>query len=215
MRAGALNLESGAWGLNPRPAATSHPVYLLGLPPSLCNTSQACLRQQDEAVRCKQEFFFLPRMKVTVLYTIKHQAYIKKALWGKGESLGDPIFQHCCNPEEQPTGIFQKPGPTKYRVWHLVEGSYPDSGLGQPRLLKGQHDILQAGRCRILHSHGPEGPKAFQGSGAAGRRDRALREPRDALPDAVARWRSELTLTAPRRGRRVGAANLRAARQGL
>lgn len=33
--------------------------------------------------------------------------------------------------------------------------------------------------------------------------DRTPREPRDALPDAVARWRSELTLTAlrlPRRG---------------
>lgn len=98
----------------------------------------------------------------------------------------------------------------EYAAWHLVGGSYPDSGLGQSRLLKGQNDILQPGRCQIPHSQRPEGPKDFQGSRVAGLRGHTPRAARAEMPDAVARWRSALTQAAlrqlwrgPGRGRRT------------
>lgn len=60
--------------------------------PSLCNnTSQVCLRQQDEMVICEQEFF-LPRMKSEGFIHRKAPSTHKESMMGQGETCGTLYF---------------------------------------------------------------------------------------------------------------------------
>lgn len=152
--------------------------------------TQACLRLQGKMVRCEQEF--LQRTRSDGSVHCRAPNIHMEGTTGPGRQLPGPCtFQRCCDPEEQP-------GRPVFGAWHLVGGSCPESGLGQSRLLKGQKRYPRC-ECQFPTRNAP---KDFQRElpGAAGLRGRTPREPRAALPDAAARWRSELTLAA--QGRR-------------
>lgn len=202
MLKGALDLEAEAWGPNPRPAIR-HPAGLLGLlgllslpvphKPGLPQTA-------GRDIRCKQEF--LPRMRSDSFIHLKVPTIPKKGTAGQRG-------KRCCDPEKQPRGIVQQPGP---RMGSLAprRGQLPRLRARAVQAAEGTKRHPPPWQCQIPHSQRPEGPKDFQGNRAAGLRGRTPREPRAALPDAVARWRSELTLPALRplwrglgRGRRT------------
>lgn len=142
MLKGALDLESGAWGPNPRPAAIGHPAGLLGLLSLPVPHEPGLPETAGRDMRCEQKF--LPRMRSDSFIHWKVPSVRKKVTTGQGGKC-------CYDPEKQPRASSKSLDP-EYAAWHLVGGSYPDSGLGQSRLLKGQNDILQPGRCQIPHS---------------------------------------------------------------